>query len=63
MKEYEEIATAAKNHLEKYRGSICEIRVGKNELEPCKKVVESICGSELMKRILFLPKREDSLTC
>lgn len=50
-------AIEAKQHLEKYRSSIAEIYVDKEDVEANKKIFLEILGESLFKRIKFIPNQ------
>ena len=47
----------AKQHLEKYRSSIAEVYVDKEDVEANKKIFLEILGESLFKRIKFIPNQ------
>jgi SPX domain protein involved in polyphosphate accumulation len=57
--ELKEMGAAAKEHLERYPYSICDIRVAAEEMEAAKEIIADVVGAKLYKRINFLTKIED----
>ena len=58
IEEYKAMAAEAKEHLELYPMSICEIRIEIENIELSRKIITEAVGDQLIKRIHFFPKAE-----